>query len=78
MLRRLRGARLFDGFRGMPAVDLRAAAEAVAALSRIAMDFPDRLAEFDVNPLICLPDRCVAVDGLVVLKTAVEDTAKVP
>ncbi|WP_121062493.1 acetate--CoA ligase family protein [Chachezhania antarctica] len=67
MLRSLRGARLFDGYRGAPAVDLRAVAGAVAALSQIAMDFPDDLAEFDVNPLICLPDRCVAVDGLAVL-----------
>jgi len=67
MLRALRGAPLFDGYRGAPAVDLEAVAEAIAALSRIALDFPDKLAEFDVNPLICLPDRCVAVDGLAVL-----------
>ncbi|OWU84384.1 hypothetical protein ATO6_11765 [Oceanicola sp. 22II-s10i] len=67
MLLRLRGARLLDGFRGAPPVDLDGVAAAVAAISRIAVDFPDRLAEFDVNPLICLPDRCVAVDGLGVL-----------
>jgi hypothetical protein len=67
MLRALRGAPLFDGYRGAPPVDLDAVAGAIAALSRIALDFPDKLAEFDVNPLICLPDRCVAVDGLAVL-----------
>lgn len=67
MLRALRGAPLFDGYRGAPPVNLDAVAEAIAALSRIALDFPDKLAEFDVNPLICLPDRCVAVDGLAVL-----------
>jgi len=67
MLRGLRGATLFDGYRGAPPVDLGAVADAVAALSRIALDFPDQLAEFDVNPLICLPDRCVAVDGLAIL-----------
>lgn len=69
MLRRLRGARLFDGYRGGPCVDQDAVAHAVAALSRIAMDFPKHLSEFDVNPLICLPDGCVAVDGLAVLSS---------
>lgn len=67
MLRRLRGARLLDGYRGAPPVPVTQIARVVAALSQIAMDFPDRLAEFDVNPLICLPDRVVAVDGLAVL-----------
>ncbi|WP_375173990.1 acetate--CoA ligase family protein [Pseudooceanicola sp.] len=67
MLRGLRGAALFDGYRGAAPADLPAVAEAIAALSRLATDFPDRLAEFDINPLICLPDRCVAVDGLAIL-----------
>ena len=70
MLRRLRGARLLDGYRGAPPVPVEQVARAVAALSQIAVDFPDRLAEFDVNPLICLPDRVVAVDGLAVLTDA--------
>ena len=68
MLRSLRGARLLDGYRGAPPVDIDRVAQAIAALSRLAVDFPDRIAEFDVNPLICLPDRCVAVDGLAVLR----------
>ncbi|MGR3321563.1 MAG: acetate--CoA ligase family protein [Pseudooceanicola sp.] len=68
MLRGLRGARLFDGFRGAPPVPVAKLAEAVAALSRIAVDFGGELSEFDVNPLICLPDRIVAVDGLAIRK----------
>lgn len=68
MLRSLRGAALFDGYRGSAPIDFDALSGAVAALSQIAMDFPDDLAEFDVNPLICLPDRCVAVDGLAILR----------
>ncbi|MGB2201791.1 MAG: acetate--CoA ligase family protein, partial [Pseudooceanicola atlanticus] len=68
MLQSLRGARLLDGYRGAPPVDMDRVAQAIAALSRLAVDFPDRIAEFDVNPLICLPDRCVAVDGLAVLR----------
>lgn len=68
MLRRLRGARLFDGFRGSPPVDMAKLAHAVSAMSRLGADFGDRIEEIEVNPLICLPDRVVAVDGMAVLR----------
>ena len=68
MLRSLRGAKLFDGFRGSPAIPIRELAETISAISQIAVDFSGEIAEFDVNPLICLPDRIVAVDGLAILK----------
>lgn len=67
MLRGLRGARVFNGFRGAPPIDLVAVAGVVATLSQLAADSGGRLAEFEVNPLICLPDRAVAVDGMAVL-----------
>lgn len=70
LLKRLRGARLFDGYRGSPPVAIDELARAVAAISRIASDFEDEISELDVNPLICLPDRVVAVDGLVVKSSA--------
>jgi acetate---CoA ligase (ADP-forming) len=73
MLQRLRGARLLDGFRGAKPIPLATLAQAVAALSRIAVDFSSELAEFDVNPLICLPDRIIAVDGLAVLSKPPQD-----
>ncbi|WP_243795315.1 acetate--CoA ligase family protein [Saccharopolyspora gloriosae] len=56
MLRSLRGAPLLTGFRARPPADLRAAATAIAALSRAAAAFGDRLAEFEINPLIVHPD----------------------
>jgi hypothetical protein len=59
-------APLLRGARGRPAVDLTAAAGAVATVSTIAVELGDRLAALDVNPLICRPDGCVAVDALVV------------
>ena len=43
-----------------------AAADAVVALSALAVDLGDRLAAVDVNPLVAGPDGCVAVDALVV------------
>ena len=72
LCRRLKGARLFDGYRGAPPVSMPELAKTVSAISRLASDFPDRIAEFDVNPVLCLPDRAVAVDGIAVLKTVGE------
>lgn len=61
MLDELRAAPLLHGVRGEPAVDLRAVAGAVAALSRLAAELP--LAELEVNPLVARPDGVVAVDA---------------
>lgn len=66
MLGRLKGARLFDGFRGSAPVDRRALAETIARLSEFIADTADLVSEFDVNPLICAGSDIVAVDGLIV------------
>ena len=62
MLRSLRIAPLLQGARGRPALDLAAAARAIAALSRVAAAHPE-LAELEVNPLLVTPDGCVALDA---------------
>jgi acetate---CoA ligase (ADP-forming) len=66
MLRRLKGHRLLEGFRGMPPVDQRALVDVIRRVSELAADQRDRVAEIDVNPLICAGDRILAVDGLIV------------
>jgi succinyl-CoA synthetase beta subunit len=66
LLTRLKGARLLDGFRGMPAVDRGALAGVVSGVSRILADHRGVIGELDVNPLICAGARIVAVDALVV------------
>jgi succinyl-CoA synthetase beta subunit len=66
MLAELKGARLLDGFRGMPAVDRNALADAIQRVSIFAADHRDVLAELDINPLICAGDSIVAVDALIV------------
>lgn len=63
-------APLLQGARGRPAADLSAVTAAIMAVSTLAVDLGDLLAAVDVNPLICLPDGCVAVDALVVPKAA--------
>jgi len=49
-----------------PPADLDAVADAVVALSALAVDLGDRLVAVDVNPLVAGPEGCVAVDALVV------------
>jgi succinyl-CoA synthetase beta subunit len=65
LLRSLRGSALLDGHRGRPPVDVRAAAEAAAALSRLAARRPG-LVEVEVNPLLALPDGAIGLDARVV------------
>ena len=65
LLQRLRGKAVFAGFRGGSSVDLDTLADVVAQLSEFAADHASRVAEFDVNPLICAGDRIVAVDALI-------------
>lgn len=66
MLRRLRSLPLLEGWRGRPAVDLDAAAHAIAGVSRLLAERPDVL-EAEVNPLRVAPGGAVAVDALVVV-----------
>ena len=68
MLLKLKGARLLTGFRGSAPVDIDRLAEVVCRLSEFAADHADRVAELDVNPLICAGDRIVAVDALIALR----------
>jgi acyl-CoA synthetase (NDP forming) len=68
MLLRLKGATLLTGFRGSQPVDVKRLADIVCRLSEFASDQAGRIAELDVNPLICAGDRIVAVDALIALR----------
>ena len=70
MLRSLKGAALFDGFRGGPAVDIARIAEIVARFSELAADAGSGFSEMEINPLICTADRIVAADALLVKSQA--------
>ena len=61
----LRGAPILAGARGRPPLDVAAAADALAALSRLAASRPD-LAEIEINPLLVGPKGALALDARVV------------
>jgi acyl-CoA synthetase (NDP forming) len=67
LLRQLKGVKLLEGFRGMPAVDIARLAQVISDVSRFAADQRASVAELDVNPLICADDRMIAVDALIVV-----------
>jgi acetate---CoA ligase (ADP-forming) len=68
MIADLRGAKLFDGYRGAPAADKEALAKALVAASEMATALGPRLKEADLNPVFVGPSGAVAADALVVLK----------
>jgi acetate---CoA ligase (ADP-forming) len=59
-----KAGRLVAGFRGRPAADPGAFTDVLHRLSRLGEGLP-QVVELDLNPVVGLPDRCVAVDARV-------------
>ena len=74
MIASLRGASLFDQFRGRPARDIGATVRAMTGLSRMFLDHRTWLSDLEINPLIVLAaDKGVrAVDVRVIRRTPLE------
>jgi acyl-CoA synthetase (NDP forming) len=62
----LRAARLLQGFRGAPAVDLQVVAQAVVKIGDAALALGGDLAALEINPLLVCADRAEALDALAV------------
>jgi len=68
MIARVKGFAVLRGYRGLPRGDLRALAEALAALSRLALVPGRPVAEAEISPIIVKLKGAVAVDGLLLPK----------
>ncbi len=68
MIAEVKGLALIRGFRNLPRGDVRALAQAVAAMSRLALVAGRPVAEAECNPVIVKASGAVAVDGLIVMK----------
>jgi acyl-CoA synthetase (NDP forming) len=65
MLRETKAGTLLAGFRGKGPYDADAAADAIAAVSRIAAATSDTVTAIEINPLIVLEKGAVGVDVLI-------------
>ena len=70
MIAELKGARLFDGYRGAKPADRQALAEMLVKVSQMAMTLRGRIQEMDINPVFVGAVGCgaIAADALVVLR----------
>ncbi len=66
LIRSLRGAPLLLGARGRPVLDVAGAAAFASYLSLLAASHPE-IAALEVNPLLVLPERVVALDARVTM-----------
>ena len=63
MVSELRCLPLLTGHRGAPPGDMEGLVDVIMSVQRIALD--GVVDELDINPLLVLPDRVVALDALV-------------
>jgi len=70
-LARLRIWQLIVGYRGRKA-DAEAIVRAVEGIAAFADQYRNEIEELDINPLLALPDRAVAVDALIKLRATPE------
>ncbi len=70
MIAELKGARLFDGYRGSPVTDKQALARLLVEVSRMAMTLQERIGEIDINPVFVgsTGNGVVAADALIILR----------
>ncbi|WP_170426435.1 acetate--CoA ligase family protein [Ruegeria arenilitoris] len=61
----LKCAPLLAGYRGNPAVQMEAILDTVDAVQAYVIANATHVSEVEINPLICTPDRAVAVDALI-------------
>jgi acetyltransferase len=70
MIAETRAARVLAGWRGGPALDIAALAQALVLVSRLAWQLRDTIAAIDINPLVVLPlgQGVKIVDALIIRK----------
>jgi acetyl-CoA synthetase (ADP-forming) len=67
LLRSLKLAPLFAGYRGKAPVDIDALAAVIARISQLAANLGPQLLEFDANPLLVTGNRAIVADARAVL-----------
>lgn len=67
MMRDIKGHKILDAVRGMPAADTKALSRMLVNIGQIGLDL-EAVAEIDLNPVILSGKKPVAVDALIVIR----------
>jgi len=67
MIEGLKGKRILDGIRGQEGIDIKKFAEIIVRVS-LLVRIAKEIVEMDLNPLLGLPDRVIAVDARIRIK----------
>ena len=67
MIEEVSGLAMIRGYRSMPKGDLDGLADAIVAMSKLALVEGPTVVEAEVNPVIVKHDSIVGVDGLVII-----------
>lgn len=67
MIGEIKGRKILDAVRGMPAVNIDSLVQCLMTISRIGMEY-EAIQAIDINPLIVRGTSAVGVDALVVLR----------
>ncbi|MBL4750694.1 MAG: acetate--CoA ligase family protein [Amylibacter sp.] len=64
-LGKLRIAKMLNGFRGQPAADMKSIVACIMAVQSYVQANAGRVAEIEINPLLCTPKGAIAADALI-------------
>ena len=67
-LKSLKSYKLLKGYRGSSEYSVKKLCEAASKISYLALDFNKYIDEIDINPIIILEDKAIAVDNVFILK----------
>jgi len=68
MVKCLRAHQFLEGYRGSAPVNMPELTRFMLAFSDIVMKLENEIESIDLNPVMCLADRCVAADARIMLK----------
>jgi len=74
MVKCLRAHRFLEGYRGSAPVNLPELTRMLMAFSDVVMKLENEIESIDLNPVMCLADRCVVADARIMLQRRPTDS----
>jgi len=68
MVKCLRAHQFLEGYRGSAPVNMPALTRLLMAFSVVVMKLEDEIESIDLNPVMCMADRCVVADARIMLQ----------